>query len=98
MSSATNTANARRNVIAFTLAAAAALASLAVWAYPMPGPTQETYVVYYADATRTAEVGYKAIAQGAQCGIHHVDWGRTTAYSQVVVSECPGAEPPPIEY
>lgn len=77
---------------------AGALVSLACWAYPMPGPNQETIVTYYSNAARTTEVGVRFIAKGEYCQIHHVDWGTQTAYSRVQILNCPNDPPPPMPW
>lgn len=68
--------------------ATAAVYAVAVYAYPMPGSNQETYVEYYNNAAHTTMVGTRAVNRGVDCQIYHVSWGVTSAYSRVVVANC----------
>lgn len=70
------------------LLAAGAGYALSVYAVPMPGPGQEVYIVYYADASRSSEVGVRAMSHDTTCDSWHVTWGRTSAYSRVFVTDC----------
>jgi len=74
-------------LIAGGLLAGAGLAA-GLHAYPMPGPGQETYVVYYSNAAKTQEVGVRAISHDSTCSIWHINWGTTSSYSRVFVSQC----------
>jgi len=87
-----------KKVVALSTFAGGILVSLACWAYPMPGPGQETIVTYYSDAARTNVIGVKNVARDSQCQIYHVDWGRTSSYSRVEVLNCPNTNgEPPVE-
>ncbi|WP_242108373.1 hypothetical protein [Luteimonas aquatica] len=75
------------------------LVSLAAWAYPMPGPNQETVVTYYSSAARTDVVGVRSFRDG-QCEIYHLTWGITSSYQTVEVLDCAsndGDVPPGVE-
>lgn len=82
--------NMRRTKVVSALAAfaVASLFATALYAYPEPGPDQETYVTYYSDASRTTVIGVHAVAHGSDCEIYHISWGSTSAYSLVTVGDC----------
>ncbi|WP_226469772.1 hypothetical protein [Luteimonas panaciterrae] len=88
-----------KKVVALSTFAGGILVSLACWAYPMPGPGQETIVTYYSDAARTNVIGVRNVAKGSQCQIYHLTWGAQSApYSTVEVLDCPNTNgEPPVE-
>lgn len=88
-----------KKVVASSAFAGGILVSLACWAYPMPGPGQETIVTFYSDAARTNVIGVRNVAKGFQCEIYHITWGaQSSAYSRVEVLDCPsGNGEPPVE-
>lgn len=63
--------------------------ALTAHAYPMPGYLEEVYVTYYSDASRTVEVGVRAVAHDSACAAWHISWGSQTSYSRVSVVSCP---------
>jgi len=81
--------NRSKKIVALGTIAAGLIYAVVAYAYPMPGPGQEVYVVYYSTAARTTEVGVRAISHDSACASWHVSWGPTTAYSRVFTTDCP---------
>lgn len=79
----------RKLWVVFAALLAAAAFSVAIHAYPMPGPDEEVYVMYYWDAARTSVAGQRGIAHGEACYAWHSTWGTTTQYARVFVEKCP---------
>ena len=78
-----------KTVVATALLAVGAAYAIVAYALPMPGPGQEVYVVYYSNASRTVEVGVRAGSHDSACASWHVNWGVTSPYTRVFVSNCP---------
>lgn len=80
--------NRSKKIAALGALAAGLIYAVVAYAYPMPGPGQEVYVVYYSTSARTTEVGVRAISHDSACDSWHVNWGSTTSYSRVFVTDC----------
>lgn len=63
--------------------------ALVAYAYPMPGPDEEVYVVYYWDAARTNIAGQRGVSHGSACVAWHATYGSTTQYTRVFLEKCP---------
>lgn len=77
-----------KKIVALGAVVAGLVYAVVAYAYPMPGPGQEVYVVYYSTPARTTEVGTRGISHDLDCDTWHITWGSTTPYSRVFVSDC----------
>lgn len=77
-----------KRIVAFGAMVAGLVYAVVAYAYPMPGPGEEVYVVYYSSAARTAEVGVRAISHDSACDAWHASWGITTSYTRVFTTSC----------
>jgi hypothetical protein len=77
-----------KKVVALGTLVVGLIYAVVAYALPAPGPGQEVYVVYYSTSARTTEVGVRAGSHDQACDSWHVNWGTTTPYSRVFISNC----------